>query len=62
MNIGAIITATVVVAAVGLKQMNVKLPFVKPFRETIAVAADIPVATVWQQRLQKAKHLSMPVR
>ena len=45
-----------------LKQMNVKLPFVKPFRETIAVAADIPVATVWQQRSQKAKHLSMHVQ
>ena len=78
MNIGAIITATVVVAAVGLfigiflsvagkklcllKQMNVKLQFVKPFRETTAVAADIPAVTVWQLQSQKAKHLSMPVR
>ncbi len=77
MNIGAIITATVVVAAVGLfigiflsvagKKFAVEtdereVAVREALPETIAVAADIPVATVWQQRLQKARHLSMPVR
>ena len=77
MNIGAIITATVVVAAVGLvigifrsiagknllsKQMNVKLQSAKHFLETTVVAAVILDVMVLLLQSQKAKHRSMPVR
>ncbi len=70
MNIGAIITATVVVAAVGLfigiflslaarnlllKQMNVKLQSVKHFRETTVVAAVIRAVMVLLAAIAKGE-------
>ena len=77
MNIGAIITATVVVEAVGLfigiflsiagKKFAVetderKLQSAKHFLETTVVAAVILDVMVLLLQSQKAKHRSMPVR
>ena len=72
MNIGAIIAATVLVAAVGLlsvfslvlpvrsllwKWMRRKLLFVRRFPVITAVAVVIPAVMVWQQRSPKVRHL-----
>ena len=68
MNIGAIITATVVVAAVGLfigiflSIAGKKLQSAKHFLETTVVAAVILDVMVLLLQSQKAKHRSMPVR
>ena len=77
MNIGAIITATVVVAAVGLfigifLSVAGKKFAVETDEREVAVREALPGNNCGgcgypgcdglQQRLQKAKHLSMPVR
>ena len=62
MNIGAIITATVVVAAVGLF-IGIFLSIAgKHFLETTVVVAVILDVMVLLLQSQKAKHRSMPVR
>ena len=71
MNIGAIIAATVLVAAVGLfigvflgvagkkfaVEVDEKLLFVRRFPVITAVAVVIPAVMVWQQQSPKVRHL-----
>ena len=63
MNIGAIIAATVLVAAVGLfigvflGVAGKKFVFVRRFPVITAVAVVIPAVMAWQQQSPKVRHL-----